>query len=339
MSAAHPKTYTAYAFTEKGGPLKPITLEWKDPQPGEIVAKVLACGVCASDMAAKYQALPGVQYPIVPGHEIVGEVVAVPTTEQRWKIGQRVGSGWHGGHCHACENCVKGDYITCEKQDINGILRHGGYAEYVTLRTEAVAAIPDGIDPAEAAPLFCAGVTTFNSLRNMSCRPPDYVAVQGIGGLGHLGVQFSKAMGFRTIALSTSSAKEELARSLGADVYIDSSKENATEALQRLGGARLIMCTAPNPQIIRDMIPALAARGELLVLALTDDATISLGSLIGKGLSIRGWPSGVASDSADTLEFAKANNIKVMVEKFPLAKANEAFDHRSSARFRAVLIP
>ncbi|PCH38415.1 GroES-like protein [Wolfiporia cocos MD-104 SS10] len=327
---SHPDSYKAYAFLEKGGPLVPITFEWKDPQPGEIVVKVLACG---------HQTVPAVRYPIVPGHEIVGDVAAVPATETKWTVGQRVGSGWHGGHCHSCASCVRGDYIVCEKEDINGILRHGGYAEYVTLRTEAVAAVPDGMDPAEAAPLFCAGVTTFNSLRNMSCKPPAYVAIQGIGGLGHLGIQFSKAMGFRTVALSTSAAKEELARSLGADIYLDGSKVNHTEALRQLGGASVVMCTAPNTQIIREMIHALAPRGELLVLALTDNANVDLGEMIIKGLSVRGWPSGSATDSGDCLEFAKANNVRVMVERFPLDKANEAFDHRGSARFRAVLIP
>ncbi|TFY62302.1 hypothetical protein EVJ58_g3942, partial [Rhodofomes roseus] len=221
---AHPKSYKAYGFTEKGGPLKPITFDWHDPEQGEVIVKVVACGVCASDEAAKYAAFPGIKFPIVPGHEVVGDVVAIPPTEKKWKIGQRVGSGWHGGHCHTCSRCSVGDFVTCEQQDINGITRHGAYAEYVTLRTEAVVALPEGIDPAEVAPLMCAGVTTFNSLRNMSGKPPQYVAIQGIGGLGHLGIQFAKAMGFRVVALSSSPAKAELARELGAEVYIDGSK-------------------------------------------------------------------------------------------------------------------
>ncbi|KZT02816.1 GroES-like protein [Laetiporus sulphureus 93-53] len=336
---SHPKTYKAYGFTEKGGPLEQIIFDWKDPQQGEIVVKVLACGVCASDEIAKHQGMPQVTYPIVPGHEIVGDVVAIPPTEKKWKVGQRVGSGWHGGHCFACDRCAVGDYITCDEEDINGISRHGGYAEYVTVRTEAVVDIPDGMNPAEVAPLLCAGVTTFNSLRHMSCTPPDFVAVQGIGGLGHLAIQFAKRMGFRVVALSSSPAKEELATSLGAEIYIDGSKTSQAEALKKLGGARLIMCTAPNPEIIRSLLPALAANGELLVLAITEEASIPLGMLIGMRLSIRGWPSGVAADSEDCVKFVKAHGVKCLVETFPLDKANDAYDHRSSARFRAVIVP
>jgi len=312
-----------------------------------------------SDEVAKHQILPNIKYPIVPGHEIVGDVVAIPSTEKKWQVGQRVGSGWHGGHCHTCASCRVGDFTTCENEDINGAslgvyiilsgmeyifhvpgsARHGGYAEYVTLRTEAVAAIPDGMDPAEVAPLLCAGVTMFNSLRHMSCLPPDIVAIQGIGGLGHLGIQYANAMGFRAVALSSSPAKEELSKALGAEVYVDGSKVNQAEALQKLGGAKLIMCTAPNAEVIRSLIPGLGVNGELLILALTTDATINLSSLIAKRLSIRGWPGGVASDSEDCIKFAKVHGIKVMVQKFPLKQANEAYDHRSSARFRAVIIP
>ncbi|KAI0916126.1 hypothetical protein AcW1_010018 [Taiwanofungus camphoratus] len=337
--SAHPKSYKAYAFTEKGGQLKLITLDWKDPLPGEIVVRVLACGVCASDEIVKYQLMPNIKFPIVPGHEIVGDVVAVSPTEKLWQVGQRVGAGWHGGHCHSCERCRAGDYMTCENEDVNGVARHGGYAEYVTLRSESVANIPPDMDPAQVAPLLCAGVTMFNSLRHMSAKPPAYVAIQGIGGLGHLGIQFAKAMGFRTIALSSGSAKKELAGQLGAQAYIDGSKVDQARALQELGGASVIMCTAPNPGIIQALIPGLAVDGELLILALTDNATIPLGALVAKRLSVRGWPSGVASDSEDTVLFAKAHGVKVMVEQFPLDKANEAFDHRSSARFRAVIVP
>lgn len=338
-SVPHPKIYSAYGFTKKGGPLEPITFDWKDPQPGEIVVKVFACGVCASDEAAKHQGVPAVRYPIVPGHEIVGEVAAIPSTESKWKLGHVVGSGWHGGHCHLCAACRVGDYMMCEKQDVNGILRHGGYAQYVTLRTEAVCAVPDGMDPAEVAPLFCAGVTMFNGLRNMSARPPDYVAIQGIGGLGHLGIQFAKAMGYRPIALSSSDAKEELSKTLGAEVYVDGSKVDQAEALQELGGAKLIMCTAPNADVIRTLLPGLAVGGELCVVALTGEAPINLGALVTKRLSVRGWPSGVAPDSEDCVKFAKVHGIRTMVQKFPLEKAEEAYNHRSTARFRAVIIP
>ncbi|KAI0722069.1 chaperonin 10-like protein [Fomitopsis betulina] len=336
---AHPKTYKAFAFIEKGGALKPITFDWHNPGPGEVVVKVLACGVCASDEATKYGIFPQTKYPLVPGHEIVGDVAAVPPSEKKWKVGQRVGSGWHGGHCHSCHSCSVGDFVTCTEEDINGVSRHGGYAEYVTLRTEAVVAIPDGMDPAEVAPLMCAGVTTFNSLRNMSAKPPQFVAIQGIGGLGHLGIQFANAMGYRVVALSSSPAKAELARELGAEVYLDGSKVNQAEALQQLGGANLIMCTAPNSEIIRGLLPGLAVNGELLILALTDDASIPFTALIQKRLAIRGWPSGTAVDSEDCVKFAKAHGVKTMFTTFPLDKAQEAYNHRSSARFRAVILP
>ncbi|EMD42277.1 hypothetical protein CERSUDRAFT_110805 [Gelatoporia subvermispora B] len=336
--AAHPKSYKAFAFTEVGGPLKEVQVEWKDPQPGEIVVKVLACGVCASDEAVKYQVIP-TGLPRIPGHEIVGNVVAVGPGETVWKVGERVGGGWHGGHCSACERCRAGDYICCEKEDINGVLRDGGYAEYATLRSEAVAKVPEDLDPAEAAPLLCAGITTFNSLRNMTARPPDYVAVQGIGGLGHLAIQFARAMGFRVIALSSSDAKKELAHSLGAHIYLDGSKVDQAAELQKLGGARVIMCTAPNPKVIQSLVPALAVNGELLLLALCDEITVAPAPMITKRLSIRGWPSGTARDSEDTVKFVQAHGIKCMVQKFPLEKAQEAYEHRGSAKFRAVIVP
>ncbi|OCH95687.1 GroES-like protein [Obba rivulosa] len=337
-SANHPRTYKAYAFKEKGGQLQQVQVEWKDPKPGEIVLKVLACGVCASDEAVKWQGLP-TGLPRIPGHEIVGTVIAVAPGEQMWKVGERVGGGWHGGHCNVCNPCRAGDYICCENEDVNGIYRDGGYAEYVTLRSEACAKIPEDMDPAEAAPLLCAGVTTFNSLRNMTAQPPDYVAVQGIGGLGHLGVQYARAMGFRVVALSSSAAKEELVRKLGAHIYLDGSKVDQTAELQKLGGARVIMCTAPNPKIIQTLLPALSVNGELLLLALCDEMTISPASLVPKRLSIRGWPSGDAKDIEECVTFTKAHGLKCMVEKFPLHKAQEAYDHRSSAKFRAVIVP
>ncbi|PCH39054.1 GroES-like protein [Wolfiporia cocos MD-104 SS10] len=339
MAADHPSTYKAYAFLERGGPLKQIQVEWKDPQPGHIVIKVLACGVCASDEVAKYQMWPTVAYPRIPGHEIIGDVVAVPSTEKLWKVGQRVGSGWHGGHCHACERCRTGDFTMCASQDINGIGRDGGYAEYVTVRTEAVASIPNDIDPAEAAPLLCAGLTVFNALRHMNAVPPNLVAVQGIGGLGHLAIQIAKAMGFRTVALSSSSSKKELALKLGAEEYFDGSQVNQAQELLKLGGAQLIACTAPNPEVIQTLVEGLAVDGELCILALTGAATIPLLPFVGKRLSIRAWNTGTPRESEECVEFVKASGVKTYVQSFPLDKAQEAYDHRSSARFRAVLVP
>ncbi|KAH9902936.1 GroES-like protein [Cubamyces lactineus] len=360
LSLPHPDSYIAYAFTQVGGKLNKMVFPWKDPKDNEIVVKVLACGVCGSDATVREGGF-GVEYPRVPGHEITGDVVAISPTEKVWKLGQRVGGGWHGGHCHTCARCRMGDFIQCVNEDINGVRRDGGYAEYVTLRSEAVAAIPDNMEPTEAAPLLCAGVTTFHSLRSMDVIPPDYVAVQGIGyvtiptsiasepstevslchsGLGHLALQIANAMGYRVVALSSSSSKEALARELGAHEYIDGSKEDQAAALQALGGAKVIMCTAPNADAIQNLMPGLAIGGTMLLVALeANPITFSPIPIIASRLSIRGWPSGVATDSEDCLQFAKAHGIKCMVQLFPLDKAQEAYDHRSSARFRAVIVP
>ncbi|KZT12826.1 GroES-like protein [Laetiporus sulphureus 93-53] len=338
-SASHPATYKAYAFLEKGGNLEPIDVKWKDPQPGEIVVKVLACGVCASDEIAKHQFFPTVTYPRIPGHEVVGDVAAVHPTDKVWKVGQRVGSGWHGGHCSVCERCRAGDFSMCSNQLVNGIGQDGGYAQYVTLKTESIISVPEDMDPKEAAPVLCAGLTAFNSIRHMNATPPDLVAVQGIGGVGHLALQVAKAMGFRTIALSSNSAKKDLATELGAQYYFDGSQVDQAEELQKLGGAKLIVCTAPNPEIIQALVGGLAVDGELLILALTGNATIPLLPFVGKRLTLRAWNTGTPKDGEDTLEFVRTTGIKCMVQTFPLEKAQEAYDHRSSAKFRAVLIP
>ncbi|EIW57462.1 GroES-like protein [Trametes versicolor FP-101664 SS1] len=340
QASPHPDSYTAYAFTEVGnGKLQKITVPWRDPTDNEIVVKVLACGVCGSDAVIPDGLYP-TSFPRIPGHEIVGDIVALPASEKVWKLGQRVGGGWHGGHCHTCTRCRVGDFITCQHEDINGVFRDGGYAEYAILRSEAVITIPDGLDPVQAAPLLCAGITVYNSLRHMNAIPPDYVAVQGIGGLGHLALQIANAMGFRAVALSSGSSKETLARSLGAQEYIDGSKVDQAAALQALGGAKVIMCTAPNSEVMGKLLPGLAIDGTLLFIALAiEPITLAPVQLIGGRFSIRGWPSGHAADTEDCLAFAKAHNIKCMVEVFPLEKAQEAYDHRGSARFRAVVVP
>ncbi|CCM03460.1 uncharacterized protein FIBRA_05593 [Fibroporia radiculosa] len=330
-----PSTYKAYAFTEKGGSLKQLTFDWKDPQ----LVPTHRSPVAYSDEVVKHQSMPQVKYPLVPGHEIIGDVVAIPSTEQHWKLGQRVGGGWHGGHCGVCNRCRVGDFITCDKEDINGIARHGGYAEFVTLRTEAVVGIPGDMDPAEVAPLLCAGVTTFISLRNMNCKPPDIVAIQGIGGLGHLGVQFAKAMGYRTIALSSSQAKRDLALSLGAHFYIAGSPEEQAAALQEFGGAKVIMTTAPDSQSVQTLISGLGIEGELLVLGLAGQISFDSVSMIIKRHSVRGWPSGIPTDIEACVLFAKTHGIKTMVEIFSLDQANEAYERCGSAQFRAVIVP
>ncbi|KAI0777725.1 GroES-like protein [Trametes elegans] len=336
----YPTAYTAYAFLEPGGKLQKVTVPWRFPQEGEVVVKVLACGVCGTDEICASQVMPA-PLPRVPGHEVVGDVVAVAHGEALWTVGQRVGAGWHGGHCWACARCRAGDFVTCEDQDINvGALRDGGYAEYVTLRSEAVVVVPEDMDPAEAAPLLCAGVTTFNAIRNMNAVAPDYVAIQGIGGLGHLALQFASALGFRTAALSFDGGKEALARALGADAFIDGSKVDQAAALRALGGAKVVVSTAPNAAATERLLDALAVDGTLLVLAVEPEPMrIPPLALLQKRLTVRGWPCGSPKDAEECLAFAQAKGVRCMVERFPLHQAQEAFERRETARFRAVIVP
>ncbi|KAM5541057.1 hypothetical protein V8D89_005368 [Ganoderma adspersum] len=315
---SHPDSYSAYAFTEQGGSLHKITVPWKDPQAGQVVVKVLA-----DEQVPK--AIFPIQYPRIPGHEIVGD---------------RVGAGWHGGHCHTCSRCRLGDFMSWEQRCINGILVDGGYAEFVTLRSEAIVAVPEDMDPVQVAPLLCAGASCFDALRSMNARAPDLVAVQGIGGLGHLALQIARAMGFRVVALSSGSAKESLARDLGAHHYLDSSQVDQAGALQSLGGAKVIMCTAPNSEAAQKLIPGLGVNGTLLILILeTDPIAVSPIYMLGRRISITGWGVGHAGNSEEFIAFARTHDIKCLVERFPLEQAQEAFDRRSSARFRAVLVP
>ncbi|EPS95248.1 hypothetical protein FOMPIDRAFT_1025862 [Fomitopsis schrenkii] len=342
MADSHPKTYKAFAFLEKGGPLKPITLDWKDPAPGEVVVKVLACGVCASDEMVAKGFFPGQVYPRVPGHEIVGEVVATGTGEQLWKVGDRVGAGWHGGHCGSCTRCRIGDFVTCSISGTcpTGVGRDGGYAEYATLRSEALASLPKDMDPAEVAPHLCAGVTTFNALRHVHCAPPGTVAIQGIGGLGHLAIQFARKLGFHTIALSTSTSKRDLALSLGAHEFIAGTAAEQAQALQERGGARVIICTAPDAQAMSALAGGLDYDGELVVVGASGaPVSIPIAALISKRIAVRGWPYGTGTDCEHTVQFARTNDVKVLVERFPLDRAQEALDRMSSARFRTVIVP
>ncbi|KZS95704.1 GroES-like protein [Sistotremastrum niveocremeum HHB9708] len=341
MSSASglPKTFRAAVVETANAPFKLVTRDLVPPQQGQVLVKVLACGVCHSDSIVKFAHMPVL--PKVPGHEIVGEVAAIPDTETRWKIGDRVGGGWHGGHCGVCTSCKVGDHVTCEKENINGILTDGGYAEYVYLRTEAIAAVPKELDPAEAAPLLCAGVTTFNSLRHMDVKPGDIVAIQGIGGLGHLAIQYSHKMGYRTVALSSSGGKEQLAKQLGAHIYLDSSKVDQAEELQKLGGAKVVICTAPSPTIIPTLLNGLRTGGTLLILAVAGDINFPTLPIIQKRLNVRGWPSGDAGDSEDTLAFSQLTDVKCLIERFSLDDVDKAFDSMMSgkAKFRAVLVP
>ncbi|KAK7692067.1 hypothetical protein QCA50_005472 [Cerrena zonata] len=337
--STHPQKYTAYAFLEVGGNLQKIDVEWKDPKEGEVIVKVLACGVCGSDDVVQQQAVPA-GLPRIPGHEVVGDIVAVHSSETRYKVGDRVGAGWHGGHCFTCDECLEGEFALCGKQEINGVMRDGGYAEYVNLRSISLCHVPKELDPAEAAPLLCAGITAFNSLRNMETSVGDLVAVEGIGGVGHLAIQYAKAMGFRTVAISSSDAKKSFAQDLGASHYINASEGSLAKALQELGGAKVVMCTAPNAKLIEDALFGLKAKGQLLLLALDRGAiTVPVVPMVAKRISVRGWATGNPKDNADCLNFSMQTGIKCLIEKFPLEKAQEAYDHRASARFRAVIVP
>ena len=312
------------------------------PEPGrtQVRIKVEACGVCHSDVLVKQGLWQGLPYPRIPGHEVAGRIDAAGADVTQWQPGQRVGVGWHGGHCFTCEFCRRGDFILCRKEKITGIHFDGGYADYMIAPAEAVAAMPDELDAAEAAPLMCAGITVFNSLRNAGGRPGDLVVVQGIGGLGHLGIQYARQMGFRTIAVGRGADKEALARKLGASVYIDAAADNPAAAVQKLGGARIALATAPDSKGISAMVDVLAPGGKLLVVGATaDPLNITPLQLILARKSVQGWPSGTAMDSEDTLNFSAQTGVRPMIEKYPLEKAAEAYEQMMSgrARFRAVL--
>lgn len=334
------KTMRAMQVTAPKAPFELVERPVPAPGANEVRIKVAACGICHSDAFVKEGGWPGMAYPRVPGHEVAGTVDAVGTGVTTWKVGQRVGVGWHGGHCFVCESCRVGDFVTCRNAVVSGISSDGGYAEYMIARSEAVASIPDGLDLAEAAPLLCAGITTYNSLRNAGVRGGDLVAVQGLGGLGHLGVQFASKLGFRTVAISRGADKEALARELGAHDYIDSARDDPAKALQAMGGARVILATAPNAKSITPLIDGLGVGGRLVVVGA--DATpieVTPLQLIGARRSISGWPSGHAHDSEDTLHFSALTGVKAMIERFPLERAEEAYQRMmaNEARFRVVL--
>jgi D-arabinose 1-dehydrogenase-like Zn-dependent alcohol dehydrogenase len=276
----------------------------------------------------------------VPGHEIAGRVDAVGATVTAWKAGDRVGIGWHGGHCFQCVPCRKGLFINCEKAKVTGISFDGGYAEYVVAPSEAAARIPDGMDAAEVGPLLCAGVTTYNALRNSGARAGDTVAVQGIGGLGHLAIQYAARMGFRTVALSHGADKAELAHQLGAHAYVDTQKTGAAEGLRKLGGADLVLATAPSSAAIASTLDGLKPRGKLLIVAAAFEPLQLSGLSLLSGKTIAGWPSGSSIDSEETMAFSALSGVRPRIEKFPLERAEEAFGKvmANKVRFRAVLV-
>ena len=312
------------------------------PQPptGHVRIRVQACGICFSDHIVKDGLFPGIAYPRSPGHEVAGTIDEVGPGVTNWRKGQRVGVGWHGGHDGTCLQCRRGDFITCVNEKITGISYDGGYAEYMLAPVEAVAAMPESLDPAEAAPLLCAGITTFNALRHSGAGPGDLVAIQGIGGLGHLGVQFANKFGYRVAGISRSKDSEPLAKKLGAHIYIDSAATNAAAELQKLGGARVILATAPNSKAISSLFDGLAPNGSLLVIGAGGEPIEApvMGLILGKR-RVQGWPSGIPTDSEDTLRFAELSGVRPMIEKFPLAKVSEAYARMTSgkAQFRVVL--
>jgi len=311
-----------------------------EPQARQVRIKVQACGVCHSDMFTVAGAFPGIQYPRVPGHEVVGIVDAVGADVPDWKKGMRVGVGWHGGHCGHCSSCRRGDFITRVEGKIPGISYDGGYAEYMIAPFEALASVPDDLKSEDAAPLLCAGITTFNALRHSGATTGDLVAVLGVGGLGHLGVQFAAKMGFKTVAIARGADKGPLARKLGAHIYIDSSSQNAAEELTKLGGAKVILATVTDAKTMSAVLGGLGIDGKLLVVGVSGEPIeVSPLLLIGARRSIAGWPSGTASDSEDTLKFSLLASVRPMIETFPLAQAAEAYQHMISgkARFRVVL--
>ena len=329
----------AVQVSKPGGPFEVVERPIPEPARNQVRIKVEACGVCHSDVLVK-EGLPGLQYPRIPGHEIAGRIDAIGADVTNWKAGQRVGVGWHGGHCFICDACRRGDFIICQNEKITALAFDGGYAEYVVVPAEAVAAIPDDLSSPDAAPLMCAGITTYNSLRNARVLAGDLIAIQGIGGLGHLGIQFARQMGFRTVALGRGTGVEALAKKLGAHHYIDTTTGSPAEALQKLGGARLIMSTAPDSKSVPALIDGLTKGGELLLLGVPPEPfSASAAALVVVRKNIQGWPSGTAKDSEDTLQFSSMTGVRAMIEKFPLEKAAEAYDHMMSGRvqFRAVL--
>ncbi|NUO53702.1 MAG: alcohol dehydrogenase catalytic domain-containing protein [Polyangiaceae bacterium] len=329
-------------FKKAGGPIELTERTAQSPRPGSVRIKVEACGVCHSDVLTQGGAWPGIELPRAPGHEVVGRIDSLGPGVEGWSVGQRVGLGWHGGHDGTCDRCRRGDFITCRKLQIPGLSYDGGYADYVTAPAVALAHIPDQIASVDAAPLMCAGVTTFNALRHSGARPGDTVAVLGLGGLGHLAVQFAAKMGFRTVAIARGPEKAELAAQLGAFKYIDSKAEQVGPALLELGGAAVVLATVTNADAMASTIGGLDIDGKLLVLgAPQEPLSSSVFPLIMGRRAIAGWPSGTMVDSEDTLRFSVLTGVRPMTEVFPLSHASEAYDRMLSgkARFRVVLTP
>jgi D-arabinose 1-dehydrogenase-like Zn-dependent alcohol dehydrogenase len=333
-------TMRAVQVAEAGGAFELVEREIPQPGRGEARVRVEACGVCHSDSLAKDGGFPGVTYPLIPGHEVAGVIDALGDGVKGWEVGQRVGVGWFGGNCGDCEPCRRGDFIWCVNSSIPGITMDGGYADYLVVSSTALALIPDDLDAEDAAPLLCAGVTTYNALRQSGARPGDLVAILGVGGLGHLGVQYAARQGFETVAIARGRDKEPLARKLGAHHYIDSTSEDVAARLLELGGARVVLATVTATSAMTATFGGLGPRGKLIIVgASMDPLTISPMQFIGGGKTISGHASGTSMDSQDTLAFSALSGVRPMIETMPLERAAEAYDRMMSgeARFRMVL--
>jgi D-arabinose 1-dehydrogenase-like Zn-dependent alcohol dehydrogenase len=323
-----------------GADFQIVEREIPQPGPGQVRIKVQACGVCHSDEFTKDGSWPGIQYPRVPGHEVAGIIDEVGAGVARWTAGQRVGIGWHGGHDNTCRECRRGDFRNCRNLQVPGISYDGGYQEYMLAPVEALAALPESLADVEAAPLLCAGITTYNALRHSGALPGDLVAVQGIGGLGHLGVQFAAKFGYKVAAIGRGPQTGALAKKLGASVYIDSKATNAADALQKLGGASVILATAPNSRAMSELFDGLGPNGKLMVVgAAFDPIEVTPVQLITGSRALQGWSSGTPADSEDTLRFAELTGVRAMIETYPLERAAEAYERMLSgkAEFRVVL--
>ncbi len=330
----------AVEVRQPGGPLELVERDIPEPSPGEVRIKVQACGICHSDSFVKDGQWPGIEYPRVPGHEVIGLVDGIGANVRGWILGQRVGVGWHGGNCGYCDNCRRGDAFACQTETlVTGVTSDGGYADYMIAPAETLARVPDELSSVEAAPLMCAGITTFNALRNSGARPGETVAILGIGGLGHLGVQYAAKLGFNTVAIARGSDKVPLARQLGAHHYIDNAVEDPAKALQRLGGAKAILATVTSAEAMNSVQGGLAANGTLMVIGAVESLTVdALPLLVGRH-SIKGWYAGTSINSQETLAFSALTGVRSMNETYPLERAAEGYERMvtGGARFRVVL--
>lgn len=330
----------AVQVARAGGPLELVERDIPDPGAGYVRIKVQACGVCHSDTVTKDGLFPGIQYPRVPGHEVIGVIDAVGSNVPRWKAGQRVGVGWNGGYCGYCDNCRRGDFFACQTStEVTGVSRDGGYADYMLAPISALALVPDDLSSVDAAPLMCAGVTTFNCLRSTGARPGELVAILGVGGLGHLAIQFAAKMGCKVAAIARGKDEEPLARQLGAHYHIDNKTQDPSAELQKLGGAKVILATATSADAMKAVLGGLGVQGKLMVIGAVPSLEINTLQMIFFDQSVSGWYSGMAIDSEDTLNFSSLSGVRSMNETYPLDRAAEAYDHMLSgkARFRVVL--